>query len=160
MDDRNVVARQLGRQPRGQWRVATRCSFGYPQVIATAPETPEGEPFPTLYYLTCPHLVAEVSRLESAGKIDRWRWAIAADETLAAALLEADACYRTLRAAEGGGEDPTSGVGIGGTRDVRAVKCLHAHVAAALAGIADPVGEGTLAAVERECSDRRCGEDE
>jgi hypothetical protein len=33
---------------------------------------------------------------------------------------------------------------VAGQADPLAVKCLHARVAAALAGIADPVGEGVL----------------
>lgn len=160
MDDEATVTRQLGRTPRGSWRVVVRCSFGSPVVIATAPGAPADEPFPTLYYLTCPHLVAEVSRLESAGGVEEWRSRIAGDETVRARLLEADARYRQARAAEGGGVDPVPHVGIAGSRDVLAVKCLHAHVAAALAGIGDPVGEGVLDALARECVDIRCGKDE
>lgn len=157
MDEAAVVAWQLGRAPRGPWRTASRCSFGYPTTIATAPATDAGEPFPTLYYLTCPHLVAAVSRLESEGAIERWRTRIAADEGLAAQLRSADAAYRRARAAEGAGADPTPHVGIAGARDVLAIKCLHAHVASRLAGIDDPVGNEVLASIVAECADERCG---
>jgi len=160
MDDEAAVSRQLGRAPRGRWRVVTRCSFGYPVTIATAPLTEEGEPFPTLFYLTCPHLVGTVARLESAGKVEEWRSLISRDAALQQRLLDADAEYRRARDAEGGGVDSLPDVGIAGLRDVLAVKCLHAHVAAALAGIADPVGEGVLAEVVLECADERCGEGE
>lgn len=160
MDDASGVARQLGRVPRGTWRVIARCSFGYPITIATAPVTDAGEPFPTLFYLTCPHLVTQVSNLESAGEIEAWRARVSGDMTLQRRLLDADAEYRTARAAEGGGIDPVPDVGIAGVRAVFAIKCLHAHVASALAGIDDPVGEGVLAAVVRECADQRCGEGE
>lgn len=160
MADADDVARQLGREPRGAWRVAVRCSFGYPTVIATAPVTGAGEPFPTLFYLTCPHLAEAVSRLESDGEIERWRQRMAVDEELRARLLAADARYRQARAAEGGGIDPLTEVGIAGQRDPLALKCLHAHVAASLAGIGDPVGEAVFEQLERECTGTRCGEDD
>lgn len=155
MDDEAAVSRQLGRAPRGRWRVAARCSFGYPVTIATAPVTEAGEPFPTLFYLTCPHLVGAVARLESAGAVEEWRSRIAEDPALQQRLLDADAEYRRARAAEGGGTDPVE-AGIAGLRDVLAIKCLHAHVAAVLAGIADPVGEAVLAGIVLECADERC----
>lgn len=156
MDDPHVVAWQLGRAPRGAWRVTSRCSFGFPTVIATAPLTEGGEPFPTLFYLTCPHLVTEVSALESGGELEQWRARLAEDPALMQRLASADARYREARAAEGGGSDPTPEVGIGGERDARGVKCLHAHVAAALAGLGDPIGEAVLDAVTRECDGTRC----
>ena len=56
--DRTVVARQLGREPRTLRRVAVRCPFGAPAVTEQSPYGPDGEPFPTTYYLTCRHLVA------------------------------------------------------------------------------------------------------
>ncbi|MBN1192916.1 MAG: DUF501 domain-containing protein [Coriobacteriia bacterium] len=158
MHDHAVVTRQLGRAPRGTWRPVARCSFGHPTCIVTAPMTGPGEPFPTLYYLTCPHLSEAVSALESDGAIDRWRIRIATEPELAERLRRADAEYRRARAAEGGGEDPTPDVGIAGQRDVGATKCLHAHVAAFLAGIDDPVGEGVLGSIPAECADGRCGE--
>jgi hypothetical protein len=159
MDDGQALAKQLGRVPRGAWRVAERCSFGFPLVLATAPRTESGEPFPTLYYLTCPHLVGIISTLESEGALERWRQRLAVDPALMQRLQDADARYREARTAEGGGIDPTPGVGIGGERDVRGVKCLHAHVAAALAGLGDPIGEETLDAIELECTDARCKEE-
>lgn len=155
-DDARTVAWQLGRPPRGSWRVVVRCSCGYPVVIATAPGG--DPPFPTLYYLTCPHLIGAVSSVESEGGVARWRDAVAQDPALAERLEAADAAYRTARAAEAGGTDPFTLAGIAGQHDVRGVKCLHAHVAAFLAGIDDPVGEGVLADVATECDDGRCEE--
>ena len=58
MDDRTIVARQLGRSPRAFRRVAARCPFGLPAVTEQDPYDAHGEPFPTTYYVTCPHLVA------------------------------------------------------------------------------------------------------
>src|SRR5207245_1092326 len=67
MDDRELVAQQLGRAPRAFRRVVARCPFGLPSVTEQDPYTATGEPFPTTYYLTCRHLVAEIARLEAAG---------------------------------------------------------------------------------------------
>lgn len=158
MDDAAVVAWQLGRKPRGGWRVVARCSYGFPVCIATAPTLGPGEPFPTLYYLTCPHLVELVGGLESSGAVEEWRSRLAADEALASAMLRADEEYRAARAAEGGGVDPVPGVGIAGQRDPLAVKCLHAHVAAYLGGMSDPIGAAVVDRPGAECADRRCEE--
>ncbi len=82
MDDRAVVARQLGREPRTFRRVVARCPWGLPAVTEQEPYGADGEPFPTTYYLTCRHLVAAVSRLEAAGGVERWSAAVAADPWL------------------------------------------------------------------------------
>ena len=65
MSDQEVVQRQLGRPPRAFRRVAVRCPFGRPAVTEQNPYDRLGEPFPTTYYLTCPHLVAAVIYQES-----------------------------------------------------------------------------------------------
>ena len=77
--DRSVVERQLGRPPRAFRRVVVRCPFGRPAVTEQRRTTTRGEPFPTTYWLTCPYLVAAVSRLEAAGGVERWSRAAAAD---------------------------------------------------------------------------------
>src|SRR4051812_16195308 len=79
VDDRAVVERQLGRPPRAFRRVAVRCPFGRPVVTEQSPYDENGNPFPTTFWLTCPHLVAAVSRLEAAGGVERWT-ARAADD--------------------------------------------------------------------------------
>ncbi|GAB4286890.1 MAG: DUF501 domain-containing protein [Coriobacteriia bacterium] len=154
-DDR-VVERQLGRAPRGRWRVVARCSYGAPVVIATHPLLPSGEPFPTLLWLTCPHLLERISEVESAGGTTRWAERLAAEPVLAERMRVADEAYRLARRAEAGAEDPCPDVGIAGQRDPLGTKCLHAHVAAYLSGLDDPVGEGALAGSPRECDDARC----
>src|SRR5258708_1152223 len=58
--DLTAITRQLGRVPRGLLGVAHRCPCGLPDVVQTAPRLPDGTPFPTLYYLTCPRAVAAV----------------------------------------------------------------------------------------------------
>jgi hypothetical protein len=151
--DRNVVERQLGRTPRGDWRVECRCTLGYPSVIATAPTLPDGTPFPTLFWLTCPWLCSEASRLESNGAVAAWSARSAGEPVLAQVLRDADTAYRAARAAEAG---ICSATGIAGQRDPLEVKCLHSRVAAALAGIRDPVGLAVLAEIPGTCPDERC----
>ena len=53
MDDRALVARQLGREPRALRRVVVRCLYGLPAVTEQDPYDSGGQPFPTTYYLTC-----------------------------------------------------------------------------------------------------------
>ena len=144
--DREHVVRQLGRETRAFRRVAARCPFGLPVVTEQAPYTPSGEPFPTTYYLTCPHLVAAVSRLEAAGGVERWSAEVARDPELARSLATATEEQRRVRrelAAGWSGQD--SGVslelGIGGSRNPAQLKCLHAHVAFALARPGYRLGE-------------------
>jgi len=138
VDDRDVVERQLGRRPRAFRRVVVRCPFGLPAVTEQEPYDEGGAPFPTMYYLTCRHLVAAVSRLEAAGGVERWSAAVAASAELRADLAKASAAQRRLRRARAAGrtgaDDGASlDTGIGGSRNPAELKCLHAHVAFALA---------------------------
>ena len=154
--DSILVSAQIGRMPRGSWRTAVRCSFGRPAVIATKPALEDETPFPTLFWLTCPWLVTSISHLESLGQIASWAERLRDDEGLRSKMMAADEEYRQLRAVEADGKDPFPAVGIAGQRDPLMTKCLHAHVAAALAGIDDPAGAGVLAMTERECSNDEC----
>ncbi len=132
--DRAVVERQLGRAPRAFRRVAVRCPFGRPAVAEQAPYDASGEPFPTTFWLTCPHLVVAVSRLEAAGGVERWTQAAADDPELGASLERATEDQRRLR--------PELELGIGGARPgAGSLKCLHAHVAFALARPGYELGE-------------------
>jgi uncharacterized protein len=161
MDDRAVVERQLGRTPRAFLRVAFRCPFGAPAVTLQAPYDSAGEPFPTTFYLTCRHLVAAVSRLEAAGGIERWTTAVAADEALAASLRKATDEQRTVRRELAGGQVGQEGgasleLGIGGASRPEKLKCLHAHVAFALARPGYELGDRIVAELEGMWPDRCC----
>ena len=101
MDDREIVERQLGRPPRAFRRVVHRCPFSRPAVTEQAPYDGEGRPFPTTYYLTCPHLVAALARLEAAGGVERWSDAAADEPELAESLARATEEQRALRRARG-----------------------------------------------------------
>jgi uncharacterized protein len=159
--DRAVVTRQLGREPRTLRRVAVRCPFGAPAVTEQSPYGPDGEPFPTTYYLTCRHLVTAVSRLEAAGGVERWSDAVRTDPALAASLAVGDEEQRRLRreladskaGADGG--DSLS-YGIGGSRRSGSLKCLHGHAAFALARPGYELGERILDEVEPRWPERCC----
>src|SRR5215218_6992546 len=97
MDDRAVVERQLGRAPRAFRRVVRRCPFGRPAVTEQSPYDDSGQPFPTTYYLTCPHLVAAVSRLEARGGVEHWSAAAQRESSLAASLARATEEQRRIR---------------------------------------------------------------
>jgi hypothetical protein len=153
MDDRSVVAWQLGRSPRAFRRVAVRCPFGAPAVTEQEPYDPTGEPFPTTYYLTCRHLVAAVSRVEAGGGVERWGEAVARDPELAESLHRATAEQRAVRRELAAGVQGNDGgaslvLGIGGTARPERLKCLHAHAAFALARPGYLLGDGILAEVE------------
>jgi hypothetical protein len=110
--------------------VAHRCPCGLPDVVETAPRLPDGTPFPTLYYLTCPRAVAACSRLESAGLMRQMEERLAASAELAEAYARAHADYLARRSAVEEVPEIAS-VSAGGMPD--RVKCLHVHLAHALA---------------------------
>jgi hypothetical protein len=139
--DRAVVERQLGRAPRALRRVVVRCPYGRPAVTEQSAYDDAGRPFPTTFWLTCPYLVAAVSRLEAAGGVERWSHAAAEDAELASSLRNAEAQQRRIR--------PELDLGVGGARPgAGSLKCLHAHVAFALARPGYDLGERILAEVE------------
>jgi uncharacterized protein len=148
MDDREIVERQLGRRPRAFRDVVVRCPFGRPAVTEQEPFDESGHPFPTQFYVTCPHLVATVSRLEAAGGVERWTRAAAADPTLASSLQQAHAEQRRLR--------PELSAGIAGSSRGMGLKCLHAHVAYALARPGYELGDRIVAELPALWPDRCC----
>jgi uncharacterized protein len=133
--DEEVVQRQLGRRPRAVRGMAHRCPCGLPDVIETAPRLPDGTPFPTLFYLTCPRAVTAFSRLESAGVMRQLQQRLADEPPLRRAYLAAHHDYLARRdaAARAAGVDPLpAGTQSAGGMPDR-VKCLHALVAHELA---------------------------
>lgn len=155
------MERQLGRAPRVFRRVVRRCPYGAPAVTEQDPYDDAGEPFPTTYYVTCPHLVAALARLEAGGGVERWSAAVEHDAELAADLERATGEQRALRrglAAGRTGRDAGASLelGIGGSRNPRRLKCLHAHAAFALARPGYELGERIVAEVEPLWPPDRC----
>lgn len=132
--DRDLVARQLGREPRAFASVAARCPFGRPAAIRQRSYLDSGEPFPTTFYLTCPAAVAAVGRLEDAGGVARYQRLVAEDPQAGESYRQASELQRSLRepAARMLDGGASLALGVGGTARDGAVKCLHAHAAFAL----------------------------
>jgi uncharacterized protein len=129
-DDEAVIEAQLGRPPRGIHAIGHRCPCGNPDVVATEPRLPDGTPFPTTFYLTCPRAASLIGTLEASGLMKEMSDRIEADPELAAAYTSAHEAYLAYR--EEIGEVPEiAGVSAGGmpTR----VKCLHVLAGQSLA---------------------------
>jgi uncharacterized protein len=155
--DADIAAfkKQLGRPPRGLRAIAHRCPCGQPDVVETAPRLPDGTPFPTLYYLTCPRAASAIGTLEANGVMKEMNERLATDPELAAKYRAAHEDYIARRDAIEVLEGFPS---AGGMPD--RVKCLHALAAHALAagpGI-NPLGDETVAEIG-EFWTRPCLED-
>jgi len=140
-----VFKAQLRREARGAVAVAWWCPCGKPGVAVTAPRLPDGTPFPTTYYLTCPNAVRACSTLEGSGLMAEMTDRLRADPALAARYAEAHRSYladrRELAESLGVAVPEVERVSAGGMPD--RVKCLHALAAHALAKGpgANPLGD-------------------
>ena len=144
---RSVIRQQLGRPVRGLVGVAHFCRCGLPDVAVTNPRLPDGSPFPTLFYLTCPRANSAIGTLEASGLMSEMQQRLEADPKLARQYRAAHADYLERRLALGDVPE-ISGVSAGGMPD--RVKCLHVLVAHALAagpGV-NPFGDEALELLE------------
>lgn len=145
-DVRAAVAGQLGREPRAMRAVAHTCPCGLPDVVETSPRLPDGTPFPTLYYLTCPRAASAIGRLEGSGLMAAMTSRLRTDPALADAYRAAHDAYLARREAIEAVPE-IAGVSAGGMPN--RVKCLHVLVGHALAagpGV-NPLGDEALAAL-------------
>ena len=156
LEDKRIIASQIGRPARGVIEISRHCIYGYPQVVTVNPLL-EGKPFPTMYWLTCPYLHREIAALEASGMIARIEEEIASDPDLVAQVVLAHRSYiedrrrllsrEDLAHLEEGGMLPAlMERGIGGIADYSRIKCLHLHAAHALVGD-NPVGKIVLKAL-------------
>lgn len=149
--DAAIVEAQLGRQPRGGVAVAWRCPCGNPGVVMTAPRLPDGTPFPTTYYLTCPNAIKACSTLEGSGVMAHMSDRLQSDTVLAGQYADAHDSYledrQMLAISLGIDVREITGISAGGM-PLR-VKCLHALTAHALAkgpGV-NPLGDEVVATI-------------
>jgi uncharacterized protein len=146
--DQQAVAAQLGREPRGIHEIGHRCPCGNPDVVTTEPRLPNGTPFPTTYYLTCPRAASRIGTLEGTGTMKAMQDRLAEDPDLAEAYRAAHERYLAARAAigaEAGLDVPEiEGISAGGMPD--RVKCLHVLAGQSLAQGpgANPLGDEVL----------------
>jgi hypothetical protein len=155
--EERLVRRLLGRRPKISFRIIRRCPDGCPQVLETPPLLRENDrwlPFPTIYWLTCPRLKLELSRLEQAGYVKLfgnkakdqeavWQAYQAGQEAIGVHRVES---ARTLLGKEPEPElvNILAHTTIAGSHHLAGVKCLHAHVAHTLAGGVNPIGGWAL----------------
>ncbi|CAI9398538.1 DUF501 domain-containing protein [Nocardioides sp. T2.26MG-1] len=138
-----AVEAQLGREPRAIHEVGHRCPCGNPDVVTTEPRLPNGTPFPTTFYLTCPRAASRIGTLEGSGLMKEMQDRLADDPDLAAAYRRAHERYLEFRAGLGQVEE-IEGISAGGMPD--RVKCLHVLAGQALAqgpGV-NPLGDEVL----------------
>ena len=141
-----AIQAQLNRKPRGIDSIGHRCPCGNPDVVATEPRLPDGTPFPTTYYLTCPRAASLIGTLEGSGLMREMEGRLAGDDELAVAYRRAYDAYLADR--EHLGQVPEiAGVAAGGMPD--RVKCLHVLAGQSLAmgrGV-NPLGDEVLDAL-------------
>lgn len=142
-EDVRCLELQLGREVRGVVGIGHRCHCGNPDVVVTAPRLPDGTPFPTVYYLTCPRASSAIGTLEADGVMRDLQQRLDEDDDLAAGYARAHEMYLAARH-ELGDVAEIAGISAGGmpTR----VKCLHvlaAHALAAGSGV-NPLGDIVL----------------
>lgn len=121
------------------------------------PALPDGTPFPTLYYLTCPRATSMVSRLEAGGLMAEQSTRLGADKSLHRGYRAAHEAYLERRR-ELGAVPEIDGISAGGMPD--RVKCLHVLVAHSLAagpGV-NPLGDEALEVVDPWWTQGRCAE--
>jgi uncharacterized protein len=153
--DEATVSAQLGRPPRGARAVGHRCPCGSPDVVVTDPRLPDGTPFPTTFYLTCPRAASRIGTLEGSGLMAVLTARLAAEPELARAYAAAHERYLEARE-ELGHVEEIAGVSAGGMPD--RVKCLHALAGQALVqgrGV-NPLGDETLEAIGEYWADGPC----
>jgi hypothetical protein len=153
--DLAAVEAQLGRPPRGTHAVGHRCPCGLPDVVVTEPRLPDGTPFPTTYYLTCPRATSQIGTLEGSGLMREMEARLRDEPELAAAYRAAHDAYLADRSALADVPE-IAGVSAGGMPD--RVKCLHvlaAHALAAGPGV-NPLGDEVLARLGEWWADGPC----
>ena len=128
--DKEHIEAQLGREIRGAIEVAHYCACGKPDVVKTAPRLPDGTPFPTMFYATCPKLTSAIGTLEANNVMKEMQERLATDAELAANYQAAHASYLAEREAIEHVEE-IAGITAGGMPD--RVKCLHVLAGHALA---------------------------
>lgn len=144
------------------------CPWGFPRVLLCGPLSAKG-PFPTTFWLVCPHLSEACARAESSGGVLMLEARMARDWD---AMREYHGFHRLLRMAlldpfemsylrrHPNIEGAVLGRGMGGTdfSGKFGAKCLHLHVASYLGLGYHPLGGHlSLQVGDMDCGAGRCG---
>ena len=113
-------------------------------MVTTEPRLPDGTPFPTTFYLTCPRAASRIGTLEGSGLMKRDERAARRGPRRWPRRTPARTSATSAARAELGEVPEIDGVSAGGMPD--RVKCLHVLAAQALAqgrGV-NPLGDEVL----------------
>lgn len=170
VDDRRIVAGQLGRRALQPFQVVRRCPAGFPMVIETDPVSGD-RVFTTPYWLTCPRISRHIGGMESQGLIGRLDAEVAGDPAARDSMAALHAEYAAARKEAIGEErlaelrrdqprvaDFLDRTGIGGVSDFTHIKCLHAHAAFHLVRGGHPVFEARPELLPAVADCRECAE--
>ncbi|WP_206076224.1 DUF501 domain-containing protein [Marinitoga lauensis] len=151
--DIEIVEKQINRKPNKIISIPKRCSYGFPQVIESYP-LKDGKPFPTLYWLTCPHLIKEVGKLEVLGKIKEWEEEIKnndelREEYIKAHIEEKEKRNKKIKKEPEWVKNRLENIGIGGISNFESIKCLHLQLASYLGGQKTLLEKGCGIALKR-----------
>ncbi|MBM7557176.1 DUF501 domain-containing protein [Halanaerobacter jeridensis] len=163
-EEKEILKKQLDREPRNIVDIPVRCAAGFPQVIVTAPILEDSDGiFPTTFWLTCPELNYRIAQLEDQGYVTRIKEKIDADAQLQEELIKAHEDYANYRVGlltdeelnELQGENQgqyrvIKESGVGGIMDFEGIKCLHTHYAHYLVNQNNPVGRLTEQLLKNE----------
>ena len=141
--DTDALVAQIGRPLRAASKVVARCPLHLPVVVQVPPVLDSGEPFPTLYWLSCPLAHKRIARLEAAGGVQTADARVEREPAFASALEAAHRRYADKRDALAPVYAPRRPSGGVGGSDA-SVKCLHAHFADHAAGHNNPVGQSIV----------------
>ena len=135
----DIIARQLGRAPRGIEAVAATDGAGTPLVLRMAPIV-DGKPFPTLYWLCSERLKVAISHLEAVGIIKQLEQQLQEDAEFLAAYHQSHRNYVAERweymtpaqkaeVDQRGYQAVLTERGVGGITNWDQVRCLHTQYA-------------------------------
>ena len=163
-EDLKIIKKQLGRYPQNIHQIVLRCQmYDNPQVLETLPFDGKKRVFPTLYWLSCPFLNKKVSQLEDEGMVKHFTNKIKKNEHWAQQLADVHNSYaqkrvlmltkkdkEKIRAISTDMLKMIKQSGVGGIRDKKGIKCLHAHLADYLVQEVNPVGKKVYRLLQNE----------
>ncbi len=142
--ERAIVSAQLGRPARGRSAVVHRCAYGLPTAIRVDPLLPDGTPFPTMYWQTCPALRSQIGRLEADQSMVDLNQRLDTDPDFQGEYAAAMERYRDARNAQT--DDPVLPGNPYAGGNPKYVKCLHVHAGHHLATGDNVIGAWTVEA--------------
>ncbi len=153
VNEKKIISKQLGREPGNLIGVTRYCPYRKPAVIKTHPYS-DKLVIPTLFWLSCPHLVREVSRIEETGLIKELTTRMKVDQSFREEVDKAHHVYakervslltdeeiREIKKKSPGILKVLKDAGVGGIMEKEGIKCLHTHLADFLVTGRNPVGE-------------------